>query len=372
MIHTNTDQRSAHGAAHAEYTFFQKVMIVAGAAVVLLIFWVAGPVLALLFAGVLLGAALRGLGVAVARLTGLGERAALTLALGLIAAGLAAAAWFIGREMASQFDTLLGSVRVGSDQLRAYLAEREWGRQAVEWWAGLSWQPSGGGLLTRVTGVISVGAQVVSAVGIVVGMGLFLAYSPDTYRDGVLALVPPAHRRRWAEVLDELACVLQRWTAGRVIDMAVVGTVTGVALYFMGSPAPLALGLLTGLILFVPFFGPIIATIPAALASLPDGPEWALAVVALYAGIQVAEGFLLMPFITHRTVELPAAVVIGNQLFLGALLGFMGVLLASPIAAVAMVLVKRLYIQDRLGEEPTPVGGCAQQQEGGRRQAMTV
>ncbi len=332
-------------------SFVGRVLFVAGVAALFLVFREVIDALALLFAGVLLGLSLRGLGDFVARHSNLAPQVAMALCAALIAVALAGGLWFFGAEAVRQLDDLLGAVRSAEAETRAYLKERGWGRQILEWAARADFTPNGAGLVSRLTGTLNFLAQTAGNTVIVVAMGLFIAFDPEWYRLGAVHLFPQAHRERVGEVLSTLARTLRRWVRGRVISMFVVGVLTTIGLYLLGSPAPLALGLFTFLVIFIPFFGPIIATIPAALAATQQGPMAVAYVVMLYVGIQIAEGFLLVPFIDQASVELPAAVIIGAQLVMGALLGVIGVVLATPFVATAAVLVRMLYVEDVLGEK---------------------
>lgn len=349
LVPPSDDHTTVKGQAES-CTFVQKVLIIAGVAAAFLFVYEAGPVVAVVFAATLLGVALRGLGNAAAQFSGLSPAMALSACLAVILACLAAGGWVVGSEVAQQTDRLLEASEGGFAQVRASLREYYWGVQIVSWWDNLSWQPSAQ-FVSHLSGAINVGTQIVSTAAITLAMGLFIAFNPRLYRNGVLALVPPHRQPRFGEVLDTMACVLQRWVGNRVLDMAGVGLITGVGLYFLGSPAPMALGLLTFLLQFIPFFGAILAAVPAVLASFPDGPDAALAVIGLYLVVQLTESFVVLPLITESSISLAPALVIGGQLILGSLLGFLGVALATPMAAAALIFVQMVYVQDTLGNK---------------------
>ena len=88
----------------------------------------------------------------------------------------------------------------------------------------------------------------------------------------------------------------------------------------------------------------------ALLLALLAGPTQVLWVALLYLGIQLVETYLVEPLIERRTAALPPALTLLAQVGLGALLGGLGVVLAAPLTAAALVLVRRLYVEDVLGE----------------------
>jgi predicted PurR-regulated permease PerM len=114
----------------------------------------------------------------------------------------------------------------------------------------------------------------------------------------------------------------------------------------------LTLALFTALMTFIPNFGAIVSLIPPIMLALMDSPQKALYVLLFYLLLQVVEGNLVTPMIQRSAVQLPPALLITGQLLLAVLFGFWGLLLAAPIVAVTVVLVKELYLRDVLGDEP--------------------
>jgi predicted PurR-regulated permease PerM len=121
-------------------------------------------------------------------------------------------------------------------------------------------------------------------------------------------------------------------------------------------PSALVLGLLAGLLEFIPFAGPIIAAVPAVLLALVVGPDMALWVAGLYLVVQQLEGNLLSPLIQQYAVDLPGVVLLFSLIGFGILFGTLGVVLAAPLAVVTLVLVKRLYVIETL-DTATPIPG---------------
>src|SRR6185295_16753182 len=123
-----------------------------------------------------------------------------------------------------------------------------------------------------------------------------------------------------------------------------------------GVPLWLPLGLLAALLNFIPNFGPVIAAVPAVLIALADNPAKAAWVVALSVAAQNLEGYLITPLVQRRAVEMPPALTILSQVLMGLLLGPLGVILAAPMTAAAIVVLKMLYVEDTLGTPVDVVG----------------
>jgi len=163
--------------------------------------------------------------------------------------------------------------------------------------------------------------------------------------------VPRGRRSRVREVLYEIGHVLRRWLVGQTVLAVYVAILTGVGLVLLGAPFPFALALLAGLMEFVPYIGPLVAAIPAILVGFAEGPQLALSIGLLFVGIQLVESYLLAPLVQHRAVHLAPAAVLFAQVLMGAVVGALGVAVATPLAAAAMVAVSMLYVEDALGDK---------------------
>jgi len=196
---------------------------------------------------------------------------------------------------------------------------------------------------------------VIGALGnivIILFVGIYFAASPHTYTAGAIRLVPKARRSRAREVQQELGNTLASWLLGKSASMLIVGVATSIGLSLLGVPLALILGIIAGLLDFIPYLGPIMAGVPAVLLALSISPDLALYTVLLFLGIQLIEGYALQPLIEAKAVDLPPALVIVMQLIFGTLFGFAGVALATPLAATLSVLVRMLYIEDILDDRP--------------------
>ena len=155
--------------------------------------------------------------------------------------------------------------------------------------------------------------------------------------------------------MDKLGETLINWLLGKLFSMTVVGVLTALGLWALGIPLIGVLSLLAGLLSFIPNFGPILALIPAVLVALLEGPDQALYVAGLYVLVQAVESNLITPLVQQRLIEMPPALILVAQVLMGTLVGGLGVMLATPVVAILMVLVKMLYIQDGLGDKSVKV-----------------
>jgi predicted PurR-regulated permease PerM len=178
---------------------------------------------------------------------------------------------------------------------------------------------------------------------IVLFFGIYFAVDPHTYVTLATRLAPADRRLSAMQMLHQTGNLLRRWLVGQGIAMALIGGFTYVGLLILGVPIPFVLALFAGLAGFLPYLGPIIGAIPMVLVAGGENLDLALWVVGLYDIIQFLESYLLTPLIQARAVSLPPAVVILAQLVLGAVFGLLGLALATPLAAAAVVPLRHLF-----------------------------
>ncbi len=339
MPEASTPTREPDGRARA----LLLALLVAG---LVLLAWRLSSILLLGFGGVLVAVLLRHLAVGLARRTGLPAGAALAAVVLGMAALAAAFALLAGPAIAAQFGELWRTLPPALARLREMVEGYDWGRDLL----AQGGTPQPGTLLNLATGLAGTALNALSDALLVLVVALFLSADPDPYRRGLVRLVPPARRPRAGEVLDALGRGLWGWILGQGVAMLVVGAITAAGLMLIGVPLALALGILAGLLNVVPYLGPIIGAVPAVLVAFAQGPQEALYTVGLFVVLQGFEGYVLTPMLQRRAVEIPPALGILAIVGLGTLFGTYGVLFATPLLLVAMILVRMLYVEDALGD----------------------
>ncbi|WP_142850483.1 AI-2E family transporter [Telmatospirillum sp. J64-1] len=318
-------------------------------ALALIFIWLTANILLVLFAGILLGAMFRGLAQLVQRATGLSIGWSLLTVFGLTLAAAGLGGWWMASHLGEQMDILWQRVPPTLRQVEEYIRQFQWGQTLLDYLPD-QLGPDGADIGGPASAFLSVFIGALANVVIILFIGLYLAVSPDPYTNGTIRLFPMEKRERVADILDQLGYTLQRWLLGRLLTMVVVGVLTGLVLFVMGVPLALPLALLTTLLTFVPYLGPLTAAVPIIALSLTEGASTLLWVLSLYFLIQNIEGYILTPMIQRWVVRMPPAVVLGAIALLGTLFGPMGLVVATPLAAVLLVLVRTAYLQDVLGE----------------------
>ena len=198
--------------------------------------------------------------------------------------------------------------------------------------------------------VINIGHQVVNVVSILV-MGIYLSLYPGLYREWLIALFPPVHRDVVRDVLSDMSTTLRAWLVAQGLAMTILGFLTAVGLYLLDVPYWLAFGVFTGVIVIVPFFGTLLGTLLPALFVL-GGPGYHglgpgthfFLVIALGVLTHIIEGNFVLPLITAKRVEIPPVLGMMSVLIVAKLLGIGGVVVAVPLMAVTMVIIRRILI----------------------------
>lgn len=310
-------------------------------------------VLLLFFAAALLAVVFRTPSEWLARRTGLDVRITLGIVLVLIAGLSALAAWLVGHSLVTQLEGVWQRVPQAIDELRGRTQDIAVVGEAVENAA----QSQSAGSVAR-TGLAALMATVsaITDIGLILFVAVLLAAQPDTYVRGVLHLIPKRRRQRAQQVVEEVGHVLRRWTLGQLLLMALVGTLTYTGFRLIGVEYAGALGLLAGGLTFIPFLGSLVAGVVAVLVALTQGVDAALYAAAIYTGVQIIEN-VCEPFVQQRAVYLAPALLLFSQVTLGTLAGIPGIVLATPLAAVIIVVVKMLYVKDVLGDDVSNTGG---------------
>lgn len=322
--------------------------------VILLILLIVFAVDALLlaFASILLAVFLRGLADWLHERTNIGKGFSLAIVGVSLVIFLVGSIYLLAPDVADQIKELQRQLPESFNKLRGTLENYNWGRLILQRIPDMNQSvPEGGAALSQVGKVFSSTFGVLINFFIFLLLGIYLAAEPKLYVEGFLKLFPQNRRERAREVLAAIGETLRWWLVGKFCSMLIIGVATTIGLRLLGIPLSLTLGLFAALLTFIPNFGPIIAVIPAVLLALANNPISALYVLLLYYGIQFFESYLITPNIERHTVELPPALTISTQLILSFLVGGLGLVLATPLVAVFIVLVQMLYIEDVLGDD---------------------
>lgn len=332
---------------------FIAVSIVFAVILLALLVYYEVDVILQLFGAVLLAIFLHGLAGFVRRYTNLSNGLSVLLVSLVLASILGLSIWLLAPNVSEQVRNLRNEIPSSAQKLSEFVSRYSWGKTLIDQ------MPSANDVLdyinnasfiSRVGGFFSTTFGAIANFFIIILLAIYLASEPRLYIKGFIKLFPIERRERAREILYEIVDMLGWWLIGKFCSMLVIGIMTWIGLSIIGVPLSLTLGLIAGLLSFIPNFGPILSAVPAILLGFIDSPVKALYVLILYIVVQLIESNLITPMIERRTVELPPVLTIISQLALGVLIGGLGLVLATPLLAVAMVLIQTVYIQDILGD----------------------
>ena len=176
-------------------------------------------------------------------------------------------------------------------------------------------------------------------------MGIYMTLRPAMYREGLIALAPPVHRELVRDILTELAVTLRAWIVGQLLAMFSLGLLTWIGFIILGVPYALAFGVFTGVVAIVPFFGTLVSTLIPALFVLGQGfAVKAILVALLGVVVHLVEANVIAPMIMERQVSLPPVLTLLSVLVMAHLMEVIGLLVAVPVLATTLVIVRRIYI----------------------------
>ena len=309
--------------------------------------WRISDILLLVFAAVLLATLLRSLADLISQHTPIPTRWSLTAATLMIASLVIGFLILFGSQISGQVAQVSDNLPVAVDALGRKIgvsgitAQIE---QAIATGAGPS-------ILSRAAGWGYTIIGALADLALVIVAGIYLAADPRLYRRGAAKLLPPSQHERVLDAMDVTGSAIRLWFSGQLVSMALVGVVSGLAYWWIGLPAPLALATIAAVTNFVPFVGPLLGAAPALLLAFTMDPATIFWTLGAVAAIQQIEGNVITPIIQRRAASMPPVLVLFAIVVFGLVFGLLGIFLAVPLAVAITVLVKKLWVQQTLGEE---------------------
>ena len=332
-----------------------SLLLVLAAASGLFLIWKTAGTLLLIFAGLLFGVLLDAFTRGLEKVLPIARAWRLAIVCVLIMAAVTVLVIWGGSNLVSEADSL---TKLIGEQLRSLRGELRsmgiaptpaQGNEAPRTLTQLLF-PDPGALFGTAYSAFNVASGVFGNIVLVVFIGLFTAVRPEMYRQSVLSLVPQQRRVRIGEILDEMAESLRYWLVGQLAAVILIALTTWGGLALIGMPGAFLLGLQAGIANFIPYLGPVIATIPIGLAAMAQGLPMVAWAIGVHAAIQTVEGYVLAPLIQKRAIDMPPVLTLAAVMIFGALFGAIGIALATPLVAAIRVAVLRLYVEDYLGE----------------------
>lgn len=307
-------------------------------------------ILLLFFAAILLAVCLNSMAKPLRHYLGLPDFLATSVVLLALAAGAVGFLVFALPQVFEQTDELLKQLPEAWKRLTTYLTNNETAAKLLRWENLLDHIKA---LVLQAQLIFSSAASVGAALILWLVLGIFLALQPDSYLNQLNRFVSKSNQKALADLLLRTYQNLQWWLFGKLLSMVVIGVLTCAGLWLLEVPLVLILGIIAGLLSFVPNLGPLTALLPALLVAFANSPALAIKVSLLYGAVQLIEGFLILPFIQQKSISQPPALILAWQLLLGAFAGLFGVMLAAPLLVLIATIIDCLYLDRYQSEKAT-------------------
>lgn len=344
-----------NSASHSRNVSTHQILVAITLLAVAAVVWTVADAVVITFGGIVIATILLSLSLPLSRATGWAKRWCLLVVVAGLFGIFGLFSWLFGNELGNEIAQFQEQIPAAWQKLKTWLDASPAGRAMLH-----SFMQSGVNkeMLTQASSVFSAVLGATGNLLLIIFLGIYFASDPELYRDGAVRLVPVHRRKQVRRTLDHTGIALRKWLVAQVVAMVVVGLLTGTALAVMGVPLALSLGILAGLLEFVPVVGPIISAVPGVLLAFSLGPHMAMYVALAYTVVQQIESNVITPVLQRWAVKLPPVIGLVAIVVCGLLFGVLGVVFAMPIAVVAMVLVKELYVEDTL-EKTVPEESAA-------------
>ena len=318
--------------------YLTRVAIATAAIALLFLAWHIRHALVLVFAGIVVAVILSAVADPVRRWTGMPRPASVLTAGVIIVVVLVSVGWVIMPEVQKQAEEMLSRLPTSLDELDRRMN---------------SWLPEdamqGGGLVGELAARMAMWSTAlfaaITTLVLVIAAGVFLATRPTAYRDGLVSLIAPARQQPLRNALDEAGAAMKDWLRAQLLSMMLIGSAVTLATWLLGLPSPFALGLIAGLLEFVPIIGPIAAAVPALLLALTISPSMVVWTGLTYFLIEQAESNVILPLAQSEVADLPPALLIFAFVALGSVFGIVGIIVSAPLSVALYSLTNELYVK---------------------------
>ena len=328
-----------------ELSYIQKVWhtvaIVALLVSVILIARVAFNILLMVLAGALISVYFHGLGDIIERKTHLSRRWSMVISVTVSFIILGLLFWFMGEKIQVQVAELSNSLPHTVNIFKEKLNESPIGQKILDNFSG----DNSANLNHTVQAFFSTGFGVLGDIYIIIFLGIFFTANPDSYKKGIILLLPKSKKELGHHIMDRVSISLKGWLKSMMISIVLITVLISTGLSIIGIPLAMVLALIAGILKLIPNLGSLLAMIPGVLLALTIGTDTAIIVAILYIVSQTIVSNIVTPLIQKKMIDLPPALTLISQLIMGVLSGALGIILAVPLLAIIIILVDELYVK---------------------------
>lgn len=325
--------------------FLKRALIFVAVAVLPFLIWYLFGVVLIAIGAIILAMLLRLGAQPFVRWLSLPEPLALAISGVVILCVIGGTGYLFGTRITSEFQDVSQRALSATAEIHHRLEGSSWGKFLLDHFSGSDVSVTG-----VLSGLLKISSRFLEGLVIMVISAVYLAAQPRHYRDGLIWLFPPRAHAHAARIIDGIGEALRLWLLGQLIEMVLIGALSMLAVWLIGVPSPLALGLIAGIGEFIPYVGPLLAAVPALLVALTTSPQATLWTAVAYLIIHQIEGNIVAPLVQRRMVSIPPATMLLGIVTITYLFGATAIIFAAPIVVVIFAGVTLLYVQDTLGE----------------------
>jgi predicted PurR-regulated permease PerM len=330
-------------------TELKRAFVWIGLTLAVILVWILAQPLLLILGGIVFASMLDGGTRLLGRVLPIGRGWRLAIVSILAVVFIVATIWVAGVQLTAQASAFSTTVTAQANRILAWAGTHGFTPGEIQL-DQLSQQLMGG--LGRLTSAVSSAIGAITSLVMIMVIGVFLAVEPRLYERGIGWMLPLRSRDSFYRTSSRMGYTLRRLMAGRLLGMAVEGVGTWLLLWAGGVPMAALLGLLTGILAFLPNIGAIISGVLIILVGFSGGVDQGLWAIAVYVIVQIVDGYLIVPYVARKTVDLAPATVLGAQLLFGALFGILGLALADPIVAMVKAALQQISEESDTPAEP--------------------
>jgi len=326
--------------------FFKRTLIVLSVGLVPVLVWFLFDAILIVVGAVLIAVLLHLVSEPFIRWCRRPQSVALILSGILIIGVVGGAGYLFGTQIEAELADVVDRASTAATHIVAQLQQSPAGKMILAHIQG----GDGFSIPAFLSGIFSVSVSFLEALVVTAIGGFYLAAQPELYRSGLSKLFPRQLREEAGETIEDTGRGQRLWLIGELIQMVLIGVLVTTAVWLIGLPSPLALGVIAGLAEFVPYLGPVVAAVPGILVATTKGGNFVFWTVIAYLLIHQLEGNLIAPLIQRQLIFIPPAVMLLAIVIILFVFGGMSVIFAGPLAVIVFIAIKKLYVRDSLGE----------------------
>ncbi len=308
-----------------------------------LLLWQLTEVALIGFFAILVAIAFCGLAEPISRYLKIPHAAAVLVVTLIFVGSIAAPLAFYGKQLWAQFDEIALDIPATLENLKTTIESHPSGRLLEGILGGADFSKAVTPVAQNLGALAAALGTVTSYAIFMLFGGIYLAIDPGRYINGLVGFTPVAQRARVRHFLERSGTSLRTWLLTQLLVVVMNGIFSTLGLWAFGVDAAVALGILAGVLSFVPYVGTIAAMVIGALAALTQGAQFAVYALVVLGAVSFVEGYFVTPYIQSRTLSIPPVTLLFSLFAFTVLFGTLGIILAAPLTIVVIVAIETFY-----------------------------